>query len=218
MELKRICHGECKKYRVNKPTKKGRYASGQTRCQICDIWIDYRGAHVADGSPATKNSTGWYCNCCNYRLRQNPRNIEYKARLRKLKRKESIEDVDFTYFSKRRARMLQELGRIIIKNEHLDDEKIKGILITYDEIEFEFSTSIDVLINLVRTTDPPNKASMIAEFERIRNIIKRTPTKQDITEHSPLHVVEYEKEFESWEHMLDRMGYDPWYRDEPKFD
>ena len=82
MEPKRICSGRCKEFRVKKPVGLGRYETGQGRCQTCDIWIDHHGAHLRDGSAATKGSEGWFCNCCNYRVRRNPRNKKYKEKLR----------------------------------------------------------------------------------------------------------------------------------------
>ena len=39
---KRICKGICKKLKVKKPAGKGRYDSGQGRCQTCDVWIDHK--------------------------------------------------------------------------------------------------------------------------------------------------------------------------------
>ena len=82
MEEKRTCTGICKNYQVKKPPgKQGRYESGQGRCQTCDIWISYRGAHKKDGEPAEDGSMGWFCNCCNMRVRQKPRNKVYKEKL-----------------------------------------------------------------------------------------------------------------------------------------
>ena len=82
MSKKRICSGRCKKFRVFKPTGKGRYESGQALCLTCDIWIDYNGGHLKDGSSATEDSIGWFCNCCNYRVRHHPRNKVYKEKMR----------------------------------------------------------------------------------------------------------------------------------------
>ena len=78
----RTCKEICKKFKVTKPTGGGRYAQGQGHCQTCDMWIDHRGAHTKDGSPAIKDTFGWFCNCCNYRVRQKPRNRKYKEKLR----------------------------------------------------------------------------------------------------------------------------------------
>lgn len=80
--LKLTCNGICKKVQVKKPSGEGRYSSGQAHCQICNTWIDHKGAHMKDGSTATKDSLGWFCNCCNYRVRQKPRNKVYKEKLR----------------------------------------------------------------------------------------------------------------------------------------
>lgn len=81
-EPKRTCKGRCKKFRAKKPPSGGRYNAGQSRCQICDIWIDHRGARLKDGSPATADSVGWWCKCCNYRTRQKPRNRLYKEKFK----------------------------------------------------------------------------------------------------------------------------------------
>lgn len=79
---KGTCCRNCEKFKVKKPSGMGRYEAGQANCRICDVWIDYRGAHLKDGTKAIKYSTGWYCNCCNYRVRQHPRNKIYKEKLR----------------------------------------------------------------------------------------------------------------------------------------
>ena len=78
----RTCKEICKKFKVKKPTSGSRYGTGQGRCQTCDVWIDYRGAHMKDGSPAAIDSVGWFCDCCNFRIRQKPRNKVYKEKLR----------------------------------------------------------------------------------------------------------------------------------------
>jgi len=44
----------------------GRYATGQKRCQICEIFIQW---------------DGLMCPCCSYRLRLKPRNMKSKIRL-----------------------------------------------------------------------------------------------------------------------------------------
>ena len=50
------------------------------RCQTCDVWLDYHGCHLKDQSPATPDrNIGWFCNCCNYRVRRRPRNKKYKG-------------------------------------------------------------------------------------------------------------------------------------------
>ena len=67
---------------MTKPAGAGRYESGQGRCQTCDVWLDYRGCHIKDGSPARIGSAGWFCNCCNFRVRRTPRNKKYKEKLR----------------------------------------------------------------------------------------------------------------------------------------
>ncbi len=61
------CKGICIRYKAQKPVGSGRYATGQRRCQICEIFIKW---------------DGLWCPCCGYRLRTKPRNLKYKAKLR----------------------------------------------------------------------------------------------------------------------------------------
>jgi hypothetical protein len=61
------CKGICMRHKAQKPVGSGRYASGQKRCQICEIFIKW---------------DGLWCPCCGYRLRTKPRNLKYKAKLR----------------------------------------------------------------------------------------------------------------------------------------
>ncbi len=82
---KRTCKEICKKFKVKKPSGKGRYDSGQGRCQTCDVWMDHNGARLKDGSPATEDSLGWWCICCNFRIRQKPRNRLYKEKFKERK-------------------------------------------------------------------------------------------------------------------------------------
>ncbi|TLY10325.1 MAG: hypothetical protein E6K85_03785 [Thaumarchaeota archaeon] len=67
------CKGICIRHKAQKPVGSGRYASGQKRCQICEIFIKW---------------DGLWCPCCGYRLRTKPRNLKYKAKLRERKRRE----------------------------------------------------------------------------------------------------------------------------------
>ena len=68
------CKGICTRYKATKPVGAGRYASGQKRCQICEVFM--------------KTDEMW-CPCCGYRLRSKPRNKKYKIRLRQTKEDES---------------------------------------------------------------------------------------------------------------------------------
>jgi hypothetical protein len=61
------CKGMCGRYKAMKPHDSGRYAIGQKRCQVCEIFIKW---------------DGLWCPCCGYRLRTKPRNLKYKAKLR----------------------------------------------------------------------------------------------------------------------------------------
>jgi len=57
------CTGTCKNYKALKPIHIGRYASGQKRCNFCEMFVDYEG-----------NT----CPCCNSQLRCLPRSRKGK--------------------------------------------------------------------------------------------------------------------------------------------
>ena len=69
-----ICKGVCICHKACKLLGSGRYAAGQKRCQICEIFIKW---------------DGLWCPCCGCRLRMGPRLFKHKAKLRiKEKQKE----------------------------------------------------------------------------------------------------------------------------------
>ena len=218
MKAKQVCSNICQKFKVKKPAGASRYGSGQGRCQVCDIWIDHNGCHINDGSPASADDYGWFCNCCNYRVRRHPRNLKYKEKIMADNiRYNSANDVDLSYFNKYRALMIKELALDIIKcgtSGFEDKALLKSI--SSIELDRELDTDIKNVVNLVYAKHPPNKISLIVEFERIRAEIGRVPTKEDMVKHSEFDVTQYENEFQSWEHMLERLEYDPFYRDNKK--
>jgi hypothetical protein len=61
------CKGICIRHKAS-----CRYATGNKRCQICEIFIKW---------------DGLWCPCCGYRLRNGPRSFKFKAKLR-IKQKE----------------------------------------------------------------------------------------------------------------------------------
>jgi hypothetical protein len=61
------CKGICIRHKASY-----RYATGNKRCQICDLVIKWDGV---------------FCPCCSSRLRIGPRNMKFKAKLR-IKQKE----------------------------------------------------------------------------------------------------------------------------------
>lgn len=70
-----VCKGLCKQYKTRKPRDgTSRYLSDQVRCQICGIFMSKQGCHDWEGRPATEETAGLYCNCCNCMVRSKPRN------------------------------------------------------------------------------------------------------------------------------------------------
>jgi hypothetical protein len=69
---KMTCKGICIRHKAL-----SRYASGNKRCQICDLFIKWDRLS---------------CPCCKYKLRTGPRCFKFKAKLRKQKTVEEAEN------------------------------------------------------------------------------------------------------------------------------
>ena len=54
------CKGICIRHKAS-----GRYANGQKRCQVCELFIKWNGV---------------FCQCCGYRLRIGPKKINMKSK------------------------------------------------------------------------------------------------------------------------------------------
>jgi hypothetical protein len=66
-----VCRGICVRHKALRPIHSGRYATGQKRCQICEIFIKWDGI---------------FCPCCGYKLRLGPRLLKHKTKLRILEK------------------------------------------------------------------------------------------------------------------------------------
>ena len=73
-EQKRLCKGICKQYREERPKDGNRYANGQVRCQVCEIYMTKEGCKDSQGNQATEQTEDLRCKCCNYKVRSKPRN------------------------------------------------------------------------------------------------------------------------------------------------
>jgi len=63
-----MCKGICEKFKATKNFEiKGRYESGQKRCKVCGIFLNYDNVR---------------CPCCSSRLRSNPRSTKLRNYLR----------------------------------------------------------------------------------------------------------------------------------------
>lgn len=65
------CKGICDRHKASKPSGISRYVAGQKRCNICDIYLEY---------------DGFFCPCCNLKLRTSSRNAKHKEKYRILSR------------------------------------------------------------------------------------------------------------------------------------
>ena len=62
------CRGICHRYKAKWMVHEYRYLSGQKRCNVCGIFIEWEGIH---------------CPCCGMSLRTRPRTKSYKTRFYK---------------------------------------------------------------------------------------------------------------------------------------
>lgn len=231
---KRTCMGICKKFQVKKPTLGSRYGSGQGHCQTCDTWIDHNGCHMIDGSDAKENSVGWFCNCCNVRVRQKPRNKKYKEKLRSEKsnleivKDDTDEELgDSTYdeitaenldISKKQATLLKEIS-IVMPNKDEDLDILEIITNIKDHIRFEIKDnwgSWAKFFEFARDYEELNPISAIIIFEKLNQNIGRVATRQEFLDIVNIDEKWIDAKFKSWEHLLELLGHDPWYRNNSK--
>lgn len=186
---------------------------------MCNVWLDAKGALLEGGAIATAGTVGWHCRCCKCKLRARMRNVRYKSRSGAAGRVGTdvgdggASNVDLSYFSRVRADLLQRMAAVLPESR----EDIEGSGVGYFPTKMiyhlreEFGDT-SALLDLAYNIDPPNKISMLIEFERVKWNLDRVPTKEEFERHSPLSVGAYNIEFDSWENFLDKLGHDPWYK------
>ena len=104
------CKGICVRYKAQKPVGTGRYASGQRRCQICEIFIKWEGL---------------WCPCCGYRLRTKPRNLKYKAKLRARVEADSAEEAETNSIAAMEQELVAEAAGKTTKTKKAKTTKAK---------------------------------------------------------------------------------------------
>ncbi len=60
-----VCKGVCEQYKAKWGTHQYRYANGQKRCNVCELFVSWDGSH---------------CPCCGMRLRTRPRISKYRQK------------------------------------------------------------------------------------------------------------------------------------------
>jgi hypothetical protein len=79
------CKGICNRHRASRPAASyGRYATGQKRCQICAIYMEWDGT---------------WCPCCGCKVRTRPRNSKAKQKLKITRRNHLTLDNKETTFT-----------------------------------------------------------------------------------------------------------------------
>jgi len=93
-ESKRICKGICTQYKAKRPKGKNRYANGQVRCQMCEIYMTKEGCKDSQGNQADENTVDLRCKCCNYKVRSKPRASLYKEKFYQQMAEQPEKEVD----------------------------------------------------------------------------------------------------------------------------
>ena len=60
-----VCKGVCNQYKAKWGIHQYRYASGQKRCNVCELFVNWNGSH---------------CPCCGMRLRTRPKISKYRQK------------------------------------------------------------------------------------------------------------------------------------------
>ncbi len=100
----RICKGKCVHYKAKRPANGSRYASGQVRCQTCEIYLTPEGV-----------KENRFCKCCNFRVRTKPRNSLYKEKYQENVR--NLPEPEIKRVSENNGFGLEEPTKEQIKNE-----------------------------------------------------------------------------------------------------
>ena len=77
------CKGDCKDQLGKLTFLRKTIVGGFSRCTNCNLWMDWRFCHLKNNVSAKSDSLGMYCNCCKYRVRQQPRSKRSKEILKK---------------------------------------------------------------------------------------------------------------------------------------
>ena len=169
------------------------------------MWLDRRGARLAARGPA--GPAEWRCRCCGSTIYSQSRDAP------RGRRKDGGADLE--HFDKYRARMLGALGGAIAEKRAGSARSLEELLPSgapRGMIESEFGAGLDALLELAHS-DAPNKVSLIAELEMLKFLAGDVPTAAEIEAAGRFSEAEYEAEFGSMGHLLERLGYDPWHRE-----
>ena len=79
------CKGDCRDNLGKLTVLRKTIAQGFVRCTNCNYWMDWKFCHLKNNTPALPDSLGMFCNCCNYRVRQQPRSKRSKDILKNAK-------------------------------------------------------------------------------------------------------------------------------------
>jgi hypothetical protein len=199
------CKRICLQYAAKKPTNLGRYAAGQKRCQICEVFITDKG---------TRDEQGLWCKCCNYKVRSKPRNLKYKAKLRarieveaetksiasmekEIQSKAEIsknndEQIEPTTFEEEKEYSENEINKkdIVNENNSEEGEKFNELLDALNEATDSIDKQLDQKNFLELITKLNEKHPLMYLPDLLKDYIKGETLVRMINKH---HLIEYNK-------------------------
>ena len=120
---------------------------------------------------------------------------------------------ELPYINKYQIEIIKKIAPIL-PNE-IDDvniDEISNIVNITKEYISQIFGSYEILFDMAYCINPPNKISLIIEFEKTKNKIHKIPHLEDISSESKIDITGYMKEFGTWEKFLNKLEYDPWYK------
>lgn len=217
MSSRGLCKGDCENFKLPKYSGNNKYQNGLLHCITCDIWTDYTNCHLKDGSTATEKSRGLLCDCCNFQVRSKPRSLEQKIHLHNFSTEDvfSFEDI---YVNKAVAAEIKKIAALLpekLDHDGLLDLKKLSNKIPKNSIhilEQNFRISIENFLNLAFDFDKLNPFSIIVLFEFENRKYPSLLTKEIFLSNNEIDESMIDSYFISWSHLLETLGYDPFYR------
>ena len=185
----------------------------QAYCDICDIYVDSAGCHLQDGSAATPDSDGWFCNHCKTRVRRHPADTRRTDDPANDGGQDNTPEYARTAynFGEYRISILKRLGACLPpRGTGLNMRDVPRLIegrIRPGEIEREFGCGPDALAEIAYS-DTPNKVAMIVELEQIKTRTGRAPGAEEIDRYSRFTRAQYETEFGPLDDLPVRLGYE----------
>ena len=121
---------------------------------------------------------------------------------------------ELPYINKYQIEVIKKIAPLLPnKIDDVNVDEISGIANVTKEYMSQIFGSYKTLFEMAYCINPPNKISLVIEFEKIKNKIHKIPHLEDVSLKSKIDITGYVKEFGTWEKFLNKLEYDPWYKE-----